>query len=185
MRARINTGLKGTKVAESEADQGKLEALTEPHKWVPCIKATHILTTPQVWTSSDLHGDPKVAMFKETISVTEDQFGDQHLAARNSRSTENKDRIHNEPLQGFSTAVEQLTHSAFPALQDNHVRRGPGKAFIDSIGEHSIKQQLLLGDIKALWLTLEVEIVKLRVGFSTGLCKTSDRVLWRSRLTPK
>jgi hypothetical protein len=49
-----------------------------------------------------------------------------------------------ESLQEVATAIKQMTHHAFPALHEDHVRRG-GKSFIDGIREKSIKQQVLLG----------------------------------------
>jgi hypothetical protein len=47
-------------------------------------------------------------------------------------------------LQGFATTIEQLTYRVFPALHENHFRRGLGKAFGDGIRDLGIKQQLLL-----------------------------------------
>jgi hypothetical protein len=87
-----------------------------------------------------------------------------------------------ELLQEFAITIEELTHSVFPTLQENHVCKGTGKAFVDSIGEWSVKWQLLMWDInKALRQTLDVEVIKLKVGFFTRLWETSDRALWRSQ----
>jgi hypothetical protein len=36
-------------------------------------------------------------------------------------------------LQEFSTAVEQLSHRASPALREDHIRREAGKAFGDGV----------------------------------------------------
>jgi hypothetical protein len=47
-------------------------------------------------------------------------------------------------LQEFARAVEQLDHSAYPALPEDHIRREAGKAFADGVEDHAIPIQLLL-----------------------------------------
>jgi hypothetical protein len=82
-------------------------------------------------------------------------------------------------LQEFFIALEQLTHHAFPALHKDHIRVGVRKAFSSDIGDQGIKQQLLLGGkrtlTKALRQTPELEVIKLALGYSIRLWKTSDR----------
>jgi hypothetical protein len=43
-----------------------------------------------------------------------------------------------EPLQVFATVIEHLTHHAFPALHEDHVCMGAGKAFVGGIREHIV-----------------------------------------------
>lgn len=137
-----------------------------------------------------LHGDPKGGMYKETIIVTEDEFGDWHLAAWYPQSTEKRDPNPWWTREGVCHHYRTVdTDSTLPALQENHAYRGQARHSSAAQEERSIKQWILLGDnktlSKALWQTLEVDIVDLTVGFSTRLWKLSDRLLWRSQLAPK
>jgi hypothetical protein len=50
MRAELRLAWKELR-PESEANQEKLETLMEPYKWVPRVKATHVLATAQVRAS--------------------------------------------------------------------------------------------------------------------------------------
>jgi hypothetical protein len=79
-----------------------------------------------------------------------------------------------------------VTPSAFPSPHD-HIHREPGKAFVEGLRDWGIQQQLLLGGSKTLdtlWQMLRLVVVKLIVGSSIRLRKTSDRALWRSRPPP-
>lgn len=78
-------------------------------------------------------------MYEEAIGATEDQFGDQHVAALCCTQPKTKTRIIDEPVQEFLNAIEWLTHHAFPALHKGNIDRGPGKAFGDGIRNQDIK----------------------------------------------
>jgi hypothetical protein len=88
--------------------------------------------------------------YKETIRVTEDWFGDQHLVASYRNPLRTRTQLIGEPLWEFATAIEQLTHHAFPALHEDHIYRGAGKAFSNGIRDQGIKRHLLLGGKKTL-----------------------------------
>jgi hypothetical protein len=130
------------------------------------------------------YGDPTGVTYENT-EATENQYGDQHLAIGSRNQLKTQTQITGGSLQEFSTAIEELTHCAFPALHEDHVHRGTGKAFIKSRRERSRKRQLLLGGERilneVLRQTLELEVVQLAVRSSTILQKTSDRALWRSQ----
>jgi hypothetical protein len=152
-------------------------------------KAMHVLTAPQGRASDDLHGDRKGMTYEETVGATEDRFGDQHQAVGYRDHLKTRAQGDSGPLQEFSTATEQLTHRAFPALHEDHVRRGLSNAFGNKIRYRSMKQQLLLGGNKkinqALRQTAGLEVVRLTIGSSIRLRKTSDRALRMSRPLPK
>lgn len=82
-----------------------------------------------------------------------------------------------------------MTHHAFPALYEGHVSRIMGKAFIDSIRERGIRQELHLGGkrtlTKVVRMTPDLEVLKLAVESSIKLEKTGARALWRSQPLPK
>jgi hypothetical protein len=59
-------------------------------------------------------------------------------------------------LQEFATATEQITHSDYPILPEDHIRRKAGKAFVDVIEDPAIKIQLLLGKEKMVNEALEL-----------------------------
>jgi hypothetical protein len=83
-------------------------------------KDMHVLTASQGQASAVLSRDPKVT-YKETIGALEDQFWDHQLDTgyRNQLKTQTQDE--GQPLQEFATTIEQLTHCAFPALQEDHI----------------------------------------------------------------
>jgi hypothetical protein len=87
----------------------------------------------------------------------------------------------------YATAIEQVIHRASLALHKEHVRRGTHKAFGNGIRDRGIKQQLFLGGQRtlneALKQTLVLEVLKLAVGFSIRLRRTSDRA-WRKSWSP-
>jgi hypothetical protein len=58
-----------------QANQEKMEAMAKHCKWVPCVKATHLLTTLQGWASDVLHGVPNRAMYEETIGHVRTDLG--------------------------------------------------------------------------------------------------------------
>jgi hypothetical protein len=82
------------------------------------VKAMHVLTTLQGWASDVMYGDPKGATYEESIGATEDQFGYQHLAVGCCSKLKTWPQDSGESLQKFTTAIEQLTHCAFPALHE-------------------------------------------------------------------
>jgi hypothetical protein len=118
-----------------------------------------MLTALQGQVSKVLHGVHKGVTYEEIVGATDDQFGDQHLAIGYHSQLKTKTQDKGEPLQEFATTVEELTHHAIPALHENYICRGPGKAFGNGIRGRGIKQQLLLGGNKALRQTLSLEIV--------------------------
>jgi hypothetical protein len=169
----------------TEANEEKIEAVAEHWKLVQHVKTTRVLTAVQGRASDVLHGVPKDATYEGTVGATEDRFADQHLAVESRSQVKTRTQDSGESLQEFSTAIEQLTHHAFPALHKDHVCRGTGKAFCNGIRDRAVKQHLCLGCKRtlnqALRHTLGLEVVKLTVWFSVRLWKTGDRVLWRSR----
>jgi hypothetical protein len=119
------------------------EAIVEHYNWAPHVEATYLCTTLQDQASSVLHGDPKGATYEETVRSFEDWFGGQHLTAGYRDQLKTGTQILSESLEEFAIATEQVTHHAFPAWHEDHLCRGPGKAFGNSIGNLGIKQQLL------------------------------------------
>jgi hypothetical protein len=55
-----------------EANQENIEGIVEHYRRTPCVKAMHLLTTPQGWAFDILHRAPKGVTYKETIRATED-----------------------------------------------------------------------------------------------------------------
>jgi hypothetical protein len=122
--------------------------------------------------------------YDETIGETEDWFGNQNLAIGSSNRLKTRTQDDGESLQECATAIEQATHCAFPAWYDNHISRGPGKAFINGIRGWNIKWQLRLGGkrtLEVLRQTLGLEVIKVTDGSSIRPQKANDRALWRSR----
>jgi hypothetical protein len=72
-------------------------------------------------------------MYVKTVEGLEDRFGDQHLVTAYSTQLKTRNQIVGESLQQFATTIKLLTHPAFPALHENYVHRGPGKAFGNGI----------------------------------------------------
>jgi hypothetical protein len=67
---------------------------------------------------------------------TETKTGMEEMKATESEANQDTQTQDNgEPLQKFATAIEQLTHCGFPALDEDHVHRGLGKAFSYSTGD--------------------------------------------------
>jgi hypothetical protein len=74
-----------------------------------------------------LHGIPKGATYEKILQALQDYFGEElHAAAYLSQL---KVRTHKagESLQDFATATQQLAHRAYPALPEEHVKKGSGK----------------------------------------------------------
>jgi hypothetical protein len=61
-------------------------------------------------------------------------------------------------LQEFATAIKQLAHRSYPALPENHTRRGAGKALADGVKDPAIKIQLMLGGEKTVNEALRQDI---------------------------
>jgi hypothetical protein len=110
---------------------------------------------------------------RRVSGATEDRSEDQDLAAGCHSAAESLQE------SAIAIAIEQSTQRAFPTLHEDDVRRRLGKAFGDGTGDRGIIQQLLLGGKRtlneALRQTLGLEVVKLTVGSSVRLRKTSDR----------
>jgi hypothetical protein len=89
-----------------------------------------------------------------------------------------------EFLQEFATAIEQLTHCAYPTLSEDYIRREVGKAFAEGVEDPTIKNQLLLGGekmvIEALRQALELQAMLL----AARSHESSTRVFWESRSFP-
>jgi hypothetical protein len=102
-------------------------------------------------------------------------LGDQHLVTEYCSQLKTWSQDNGEPFKEFSTTIKQMTNPANPAQHENHVHWGAGKAFIDSIREQSMKQQLHLRGNKTLneglRQTLELQVVKLAVWSSIRLWK--------------
>jgi hypothetical protein len=111
-----------------EANQEKVEGVVEPYGWVLHVKTTHLLTAPQYWTSNVLHGVPEGATYEETN-------GDRHLSVGYHSQLKTWTPDSGEHLQEFATAIKQLTHCPYPAVHENHMRRGLGKAWVNRIGD--------------------------------------------------
>jgi hypothetical protein len=43
-------------------------------------------------------------------------------------------KILTNSLQEFATGIEQVTHHVFPSQHEDHIHRGPGKAFHNRTG---------------------------------------------------
>lgn len=99
-----------------EASQEKTEAIAEHYKWVPCVRATHLLTTLEGWASDVLHGNPSRVTYKESIWPLEDRFGNQHWVTLYHTQLKTRMHIITDSLQEFAIAIKQLTSCAFPAL---------------------------------------------------------------------
>jgi hypothetical protein len=116
-------------------------------------------------------------------------LGGQCLVTRYSNQLKRQTQDDGESLLEFATAIEHITPCSFPALCKDHVYKGAGKAFIDSIRGWGVKQQLLQGGeetlSEALRQTLDTEVGKLAVRSFIRLRKMRDRALWRSKPTPK
>jgi hypothetical protein len=135
VRVEIRTDLEEMKATESEA-------IVEHCERVPHAEATHLAALQDY--ASVLHEVPKGVTYEENIGAL-DRFGDRNLGVGYRNQMKTWSQGNSESLQEISTAGEQMTHHAFPALHEDHIHRGTGKAFIDSIREQSMKQQLLLG----------------------------------------
>jgi hypothetical protein len=98
-----------------------------------CISAMHVLAAPHSQASDVLHGARKRVTCKESIRALEDRFWDQQLAIGYCSQLKTRTQDNGESLQQFATATEQFIHCAFPALLEDQVRRGPGKAFVNRI----------------------------------------------------
>jgi hypothetical protein len=79
-------------------------------------------------------------MNEEIIDALKDRFGDQHLASGYCHQLKTRIQDDGESLQEVPTATEHLTHRT-PVQHENHIRRKPGKTFVNDIGERRIKQQ--------------------------------------------
>jgi hypothetical protein len=124
-------------------------------------------------------------MYEENIRAT----ADQHLAAGCCNQLKTQTQDDGEPLQEFSTVIEQVTHRAFPALHKDRVGKGSGKTFSNGTRDLGAKQELSLGSNRTLSethrQTPELDIIKLTAGSSIQLRKMSDRISWRSQSPPK
>jgi hypothetical protein len=133
MEATIKAGQEYIKAGKEVMKATELEAIAEHYEWASRIKAMHMLTAPQDQAFNVLPRDPRGSMYEETIVATEDRFGEQQLAVGYRCQQKTGTQDDGEFLQGFATAIEQLTHCAFPALHEHRIRSGPGKVFGNGI----------------------------------------------------
>jgi hypothetical protein len=76
-----------------------------------------------------LHGIPTSRTYEDSLQALEDCFGDQHFAAAYRSQLKTRTKKAGESLQDFATAIDQLTHRAYPTLSEDHIRREAGKTF--------------------------------------------------------
>jgi hypothetical protein len=152
------------------------------------VNHMHTLTALQGQASNFLDEVSKGVTYTETTGATEGQFGDQPLAVGSSNQLKTRIQCNGESLNKSAIAIEWSTHHAFPAWHEVYIRRGTGNAFGNGMRDWGTKQELFLGGkgtlIKALRQTLGLEVIKMAVGSSIGLQKTSDRALWRAGPIP-
>lgn len=127
---------------------------------MPHEKPTYLTATLQGWACDILHGTPEDLGTSIWLHCTTLSW-----------------------KQGPKSLVTPawVCHCALPALNEDHLHWGAGKAFIDGI------QELLLGGEKrvneALRQTLE-QVIKLRVRCTVRLQETSGMILWRCQPAP-
>jgi hypothetical protein len=119
----------------------QFETVAEHNCWTRQEKSTYLITTLQGRATDVLHGIPKGRIFEETLEVLQDCFGDQYLAAAYLSHLISKTHGVGESLQEVTTAAKQLAYRAYPALQEDHIRREAGKAFADGVEDPAIKIQ--------------------------------------------
>jgi hypothetical protein len=126
-----------------------------------------------------LNGVPKGATYKETREAQEDRLGNQHLAAayRSQLKTKQERRVSQE----FVAAIEQLAHSAYPALPEYHIRREASKAFSDGVEDFYIKILLLLAGQTTANEVLRHAFEMQAILLAARPHKTSARIFWESR----
>jgi hypothetical protein len=71
-----------------------------------------------------LHGVPKALTYEDILEALEDRFRDQRFAAFSRSQQNTRTQEVWESLQEFATAFEQLAHCFYPALPEDHIRRG-------------------------------------------------------------
>jgi hypothetical protein len=157
----------------------KRQVGVEHYNPVSCVKDTHLLTAVHSQTSDVLHGVHKCATHKETDGALGDLFGDQHLAIEYYNQLKTWTQDIGEFLQEFATTIEQVSHHAFLASHEDHIHKGQGQSIWWQDRRLRCKAAATSGDNKTLnkafRQTLELEVLKLTVGFSARLWKTSDK----------
>jgi hypothetical protein len=121
-----------------------------------------------------LHDVPKGGSYHETLEAMKGRFRDQHLTTIYRSQPKMRTLDVGESLQEFATALEQLTHQAYPALPKDDIRRETGKAFADGVEDLAIKIQLLFGGQKTMNEAL-------RQALEQQAPKKSARIFWGSR----
>jgi hypothetical protein len=155
----------------------QFETAAEHNYWTCQNKSTYLITALQGWATDMLHGVPKSTAYEETWRSTSE------TSTLPPRISQLKTRTQGvtESSQEFTTAIEQLAHSTYPTLPEDHIRREAGKAFTDRIEDPDIKVQLLLGGEKTVNEALR-QVLKLQaVLLATRTHKKSARTFWRSR----
>jgi hypothetical protein len=123
----------------------QFETVAEHNCWTRLEKPMYLITSLQGRATDVLHGIPKSATYEETLLAVEDRLGDHHFTAACRSQLKTRTQRTGESLQESATAIEQLTHRAYPTLPEKHIRREAGKAFADGVEDQAIKIQLLLG----------------------------------------
>jgi hypothetical protein len=121
------------------------ESVAEHNQWSDQEESTYSITALKGPAADLLHGIPTNTTYEETLQAQEDRFRDQHFAATYRCQLTTRTQKAGESLQDFATAVEQITHHAYPTLPEDHVWREAGKAFAYRVEDPNIKIELLLG----------------------------------------
>jgi hypothetical protein len=86
-----------------------------------------------------LYGIPTSTTYEEILRALEDRFGDQRFSASYRCQLTSRTQKAGESLQDFATAIEQLSHRAYPTLPEDHVRREAGRSFTYGVKDPDIK----------------------------------------------
>ncbi|PNF39393.1 hypothetical protein B7P43_G13216 [Cryptotermes secundus] len=154
----------------------QFETVAEHNQWTDKEKSTYLITALKGRAAEILPGIPANATYEETLQALEDRFGDQHFAAAYRCQLRTRTQKPGESLQDFATAIELLSHRAYPDLPADHIGREAGIAFVYGIRDADIRFQLLLGGEKkvneALRRALELQAVLIAARPHEGSTKT-------------
>ncbi|PNF34431.1 hypothetical protein B7P43_G13239 [Cryptotermes secundus] len=107
----------------------QFETVAEHNQWSEWEKSTYLITALKGRAAEILPGIPANTTYEETLQALEDRFGDQHFAAAYHCQLRMRMQRPGESLQDFATAIELLSHRAYPNLPADHIGREAGKAF--------------------------------------------------------
>jgi hypothetical protein len=128
----------GTNAAQPTAFNGntswsafrrQFEIVAEHNQWSDREKSTYLITALKDRTTDVLPGIPTNMTHGDTLQALEDRFGGQHFAAAYRCQLTTRTQKAAESLQDFVTAIELLSHRAYPTLPEEHVGRDARKAF--------------------------------------------------------